>query len=139
MNKADRARMYEKYLREEGFSPKIDNEGDVVFNIGNESYIIPILEDDPELFRILFPNFWAFETERDHMCAVFACADVLKNTKCAKVIPLDGNVSGCVDIFCPPELFHVFFKRCISALRSAVHLFIKSANARQEHFRNQLS
>ena len=52
MSKAALQRMYMDYLREEGYMPSIDEDGDILFKVAGDSYYIIIDEDDLQFFQI---------------------------------------------------------------------------------------
>ena len=132
MTKADRARMYETYLREEGYNPKIDDDGDVAFKVEGKSYVIMVAENDPEFFRILFPNFWPIESDDERIRVLLASVEACKDTKVAKVFPVRDDTWATVEIFCmPPESFRLVFNRCLSALRTAVNTFAEHARQKE--------
>jgi hypothetical protein len=54
--------MYISYLKEQGYQPDIDSDGDVTFKAEGGSFYIFVDEDDLELFRIVYPNFWEVES-----------------------------------------------------------------------------
>ena len=126
MTRAERAQMYEAYLREEGYSPKVDEDGDIVFKIEGRVYLIMIPEDDEEFFRIIFPNFWSIGSEEERVKVNTACMEATKDTKVAKVFPVRDNTWASIELFCmPPESFRLVFRRCMSALRRAVDTFVQ--------------
>ena len=50
--KADLQSMYYESLREEGYQPSIDRDGDVLFKVSGNNYYIIIDENDAQFFRI---------------------------------------------------------------------------------------
>jgi len=52
LTKADLQSIYFEFLREEGYLPSIDPEGDILFKVSGNSYFIIIDENDPLFFRI---------------------------------------------------------------------------------------
>jgi hypothetical protein len=124
MDKKQRAQMYEEYLKEEGFHPEIDKDGDVVFKTEGKIYVIIIDENDEEFFRLLFPNFWPIESEQERAKVERAALHATAETKVAKVFPVKDDVMASIEIFCnPPQNFKSVFKRSISALQTAVRTF----------------
>lgn len=126
MNKLTQARMYCDFLRNEGYEPEIDQDGDVIFRDGGRIYLILIDENDDEFFRLVFPNFWSIESEEERQrverAAIFATA----MTKVAKVFPVRHNVWATIEMFVSPiEGFKAVFERSMRALNVAVHSFVQ--------------
>jgi hypothetical protein len=126
MTKNERAELYQTFIKEEGYVPKIDDDGDIVFKYEGRGYII-ILDDDEEYFRLVFPNFWSIETEDERTKVMVAALNTTSKTKVAKVFPVRDNVWASVELFCsPPESFRSVFNRSMSALQSSVDIFVEN-------------
>lgn len=124
MTKQERTDMYVQYLTEEGYAPKVDNDGDVFFKFEGRGYVILIGEKDEEFFSLAFPNFWSLESDAERAKAVDAALHATKQTKVAKVFPVKDDTWATVELFCcPPDAFKSVFRRSLSALRAAVENF----------------
>jgi len=124
MSKQDRAEMYQKFLGEEGYAPKIDNEGDVMFKYEGGVYLIIMDENDEEFFRLVYPGFWSIESELEREKAQRAALTATAQTKVAKVFLVRDNTWASIEMFCsPPEVFRTVFHRSLRALRAAVGAF----------------
>lgn len=53
MSKVDRVRVFSEFLREEGYSPKTDDDGDILFKAEGKSYLIIFDDEDEQFFRIV--------------------------------------------------------------------------------------
>lgn len=125
MDKPSRAKMYRDYLAEEGFTPKIDDDGDVFFKYEGKNYVI-IIEDDEQFFRICFPNFWSIESEEERKKVQEAALYAAAKTKVAKVFPVQDDTWAVIELFCdPPESFSRVFRRSLGALQAGVNNFIE--------------
>ncbi len=140
MTKQERAEMFRQYLAEEGYSPKIDDDGDVYFKYEGGGYFIIVSEKDEEFFNLLYPNFWSIESEAERAKVNEAALHATAKTKVAKILPRTSNTWAVVEMFCcPPEAFKSVFRRSLSALRAAVENFrtkmhekpVQSPNAEQ--------
>jgi len=130
MSKKDRVKMYRDYLQGEGFSPKLDKDGDIVFKMEGRIYIIIVDERDEEFFRIIFPNFWSIENDGERAKVERAALQATAETKVAKVFPVRDNVWASIELFLsPPEGFKPIFQRSMSALRSGVGTFVSKMRA----------
>lgn len=128
MSKQERAEMYRSFLAEEGYAPKIDNDGDVLFKFEGGTYFIAVSEKDEVFFRIVFPNFWPIESEQERVRALLAAASATAETKVAKVFLVRDDTYASIEMFCsPPDTFKPVFRRCLNALRASV-----------EHFREKM-
>lgn len=130
MTKAERAKMYEDFLREEGYLPQIDNDGDVVFKMEGRTFLILIDPKDDEFLQVCLPNFWPIESEDERERAQVAANYATEQTKVAKVFPVADNMWATAELFCsPPEMFKPVFRRFLSAITTAVETFRDRMNA----------
>jgi len=124
--KSDLQNLYVAFLTKEGYAPSIDRDGDVQFKFEGGSYFIGVQEKDPKYFRLVFPNFWRIESERERRKVLIAANDSTAKVKCAKVFMLKDNVHASVEIFVnSPEDFKPVFRRSISAIRAGVRNFVR--------------
>ena len=56
-----KAELYFNYLKEEGFLPRVDDDGDVVFKREGGTYFLKADEEDKQYFQLVFPAFWKLE------------------------------------------------------------------------------
>lgn len=125
MTKQERAEMYRTFLEEEGYRPRINDAGDVVFKYEGRFYVIVVEETDEEFFRLIYPNFWGMENESELAAVKEAALCATVETKVAKVFPVGDNTWATIELFCdPPETFKPIFPRCLSALRASVEAFV---------------
>ncbi len=113
------------FLAEEGYRPKIDDDGDIVFKIEGGVYFISFDEKDSTYFSIVYPNFWEIENEDEHE-KVLDCASRTNATcKAAKVYVVKDNTFATIETFMEsPEQFMGVLNRFVSALRFAVRTFV---------------
>ena len=118
--------MYIAYLREQGYAPSADSEGDVVFKIEGRSYYIAVAEDDLEYFRIVYPNFWEIETEAERRKASALIMSVNRTTKLAKVYieSWDNTYIDAAVFLNTPEDFKRHFTRMINTIQTARRKFV---------------
>jgi hypothetical protein len=116
--------MYRSYLAEEGYAPKIDSDGDVVFKYEGRMYCIVVDEEDEEYFNVVYPGFWPIESESERGKVAQAALHATARVKVVKVHPVRDNTWAAVEMFCsPPEAFKPVFQRSLRALRGAVEKF----------------
>jgi hypothetical protein len=125
------AAVYVQFLVDEGFDPDIDDAGDVMFECGGRTYYLMVDDDDPDYFRLLFPNFWSVDSEAEHRRALLAAAEVTAEIKVAKVYVLGDDTQAAVEMFLadPADLGRVF-PRALRAVQGAVRRFCEIMQAR---------
>lgn len=123
--------MYVSYLREEGYQPSVDSDGDVMFKAEGFTFYIIVDDEDPESFRILFANFWEIESDEEK-ANVYAAANLInRTTKVAKVYvnSQETNVSMDANIYVgEPEDFKLHFPRMIHLLLAEIVEFRDEMN-----------
>lgn len=123
MRKVD---LYTQYLQQEGFLPKVDEDGDVVFKAEGLTYVLFSAEDDEEYFRLAIPNFWGIEPgdEQDRMRVLAASASVTAQMKVAKVQVIRDKVWASVEMLIDPiENFTKVFPRSLRMLQATIREF----------------
>lgn len=124
VDKAWLQELYLEYLRDEGFRPTTDSDGDVTFKFEGGLYFIHVLEDDPTYFRLVYPRFWAIEDEAERDAALRAASLVSARKKGAKVFVEDDDTTASVELFLPnTEDFRRVFPRCLNVVQEATRAF----------------
>jgi hypothetical protein len=124
LTKADLQKLYADHLTEEGFRPKVDEDGDVTFKYEGGNYFIRVDENDPTFFQVNFPNFWPIESEEERKHAYMAASLVAMECKVAKVYVVEDDVWVSVELFFEsPEQFKRVFGRAMHALQNGRDLF----------------
>ncbi len=124
MTKAERAEMYCRYLKEETYIPKIDDDGDVVFTGEGRTYTILIDPDDEAFFCIIRFDIWRINNAAEHAQVKEAALNATATTKVTKIWPTGDNTVACVEMFCsPPESFTSIFEHAMRAMESGVMCF----------------
>ena len=115
---------FEQLLKEEGYLPRIDEDGDLVFKSEGKTLFIPADSNDEEFIRISLPNFWSIDSDEEREAVAMACCKVNKSVKVAKVIIVGDTVWASVEMFASPiQSIHDVFLRCITVLNLAVAEF----------------
>ncbi len=116
--------MYYEFLKEEGYVPRYDADGDIVFKVEGMSYVLFPSEDDDEYFRLSLPNFWKIESDEERQRALVAACRVNAEIKVVKVYPVADNVWASVEmLFDPPDAFKPVFSRALRVIRAGVEHF----------------
>jgi hypothetical protein len=118
--------MYMDYLREEGYVPSVDSDGDIAFKVEGGSYYIIVDEDDPTYFIILYPNFWEIESEEERALASDVIMYVNDTTKVAKIYITswdDTSIEAGIFLNTAEDFVH-HFPRMMTVMRLARQKFI---------------
>ena len=122
--------MYFKYLQGEGYVPTLDKDGDIVFKKEGRTYILFSSEDDAQFFRLVFPGFWEIESPEEGLRAEAAAGVANRDAKVAKITIVGKNTWGSIELFFEkPEQFKPVFERSMSALSTAVDVYVKEMRA----------
>lgn len=125
MSKESLQKIYLDYLSEEGYQPKVDEDGDVQFKREGFTYFISVNEDDPEFFGVMLPNIWEIESDEERLYALFACNEATANTKVAKAQVVGDNVWISAEVFVEkPEDFSKIMHRAFSSMDSALEKYV---------------
>ncbi len=125
------AELYMHYLANEGFQPKIDGDGDVVFKCEGKTYYIDIDTEDPQFFRLVFPQFWSVDSDEEFERIRNAANEANLKTKVTKVyivtLPSGKDTCAAIEIFLEkPEQFEAIFPRAMRALQAGVRTFVET-------------
>lgn len=120
------ARKYHEFLSEEGYRPKIDDQGDVIFKIEGKFYFIQTYEHDELYFRICYPNFLRLESGADIQKALNSANIANQKIKASRLTLFDNFGTADVGILLAhPDDFKHVFNRGISAIDAIVKCFLE--------------
>ncbi|MDR0313927.1 MAG: hypothetical protein LBI14_10050 [Treponema sp.] len=117
-----RQNAYMSFLRQEGYEPSIDSDGDIKFMYQGDIYYIVIDHDDPSFFFVFLFCSWTVYSNEEWQSLLIATSNANRNTKVAKafLVGEDGNE---VFMYISAELFlenpndiRVVFPRMIDAI-----------------------
>lgn len=124
MNEEQIQALYMETLAEEGYRPKLDEDGDIVFKSEGRTLYIRMYPDDPEYMQLVLPNFWKIESETEREMALLAANHATRVTKVAKVFVTKANTCASIEMFLPePALFGKILNRSVVALRNGAEHF----------------
>ncbi len=117
--------IYVEGLRDAGYVPSVDEDGDVQFEREELAYFISVHPDDPQFFGLMLPYIWEIESDQERLYALFACNVANASTKVAKVQVVGDNVWVSAELFVPkPTEFRSVLSRLFSAMDSAMMKFV---------------
>jgi hypothetical protein len=124
MNEEQIQALYMEALAEEGYRPKLDEDGDIVFKAEGRTLYIRMYPDDTEYFQLVLPNFWKIESDEEREMALVAANHATRITKVAKVFVTKANTCASIEAFLPdPSLFIKIINRSVAALRNGAEHF----------------
>jgi len=123
LSKANLQRMYLEFLREEGYFPSIDADGDILFKVSGNNYFIIVDENDLQFFRIYTGiNLGSYSAE----AALSAANYSNMRSKVAKVYVSSDGRSAAINtelLLSDPQNFKPVLSRAISLMRLAESIF----------------
>jgi len=98
------------FLKEEGFSPSVDDDNSLTFKKEGELYWIDIADNSP--FYVEFHRNGFNCTDANMSAVILACNKSNKQTKCVKTIANDNSVSIVIEMYChsAEEFKYIFYK-----------------------------
>jgi len=122
--KANLQNVYMEYLRQEGYMPSVDCDGDILFKVSGNSYFIIVNENDLQFFQV----YMGFKMETVSAENILAAANYSnRSSKVVKVTfsPDNKIVSITAELLLnDPKDFIPVFSRAISLIQNAENNFI---------------
>ena len=123
-------KLFMRFLREDGFRPKIDEDDDIVFKFEGKTHYIETNELDESYFRLILPNFWQIDTPEEESHALVVMSEVNAEIKVAKIYQRKDSINATVEMFIDPmEGFKQVFPRCLGCIQAAVAAFREKMKA----------
>ncbi|WP_199188341.1 hypothetical protein [Deinococcus arcticus] len=120
------------FLTDEGFRPKLDDDGDVHFKYEGGTYFVLTAGNDPTHLALLYPFFWPLEDAAERARALEAAMHAQRQVRVGRILVLEHDVSANVSAYLPDEQsFRAVLLRSLEGLKYLVLKF-------QEHMRAQL-
>lgn len=119
--------MYTEHLRELGFDPAVDADGDVVFRFEGFTYLMRVDELDPWCFRLVLANIWAVQDEEDMPRVLAAMGRTNALSKVVKAYLVEDRVWLSAESLLPtPEDHRAVMGRSMEALSVALGVFVRA-------------
>jgi len=122
--KADLQRIYIESLREEGYLPSVDRDGDILFKVSGNNYFIIIDENDVQFFRI----YTGISISSYSLQNALAAANYSNmRSKVAKVYISSNGRSAAINtelLLSDPRDFKPVLSRALSLMRLAESNFL---------------
>jgi len=126
-----RQRIYMEFLRQEGYSPSIDEDKDIMFKREGYTYYILIGKTDPTYLSLSIPQIVSINSDTVRKTAANAVSYANRSTKVAKAWITSNNnyVSVATEMYLEnPNDFGVLVNRMISATATAMENVKKQMN-----------
>jgi len=121
-----------EHLAEEGFRPKLDEDGDVYFKYEGATYVVIANHGEATVLSILLPYFWSLEDAAERTRALEAAMHAQGQVRVGRVMVLDDNVSASVNAYLPDaQSFRAVLLRSLDGLHYLAKVF-------RDHMRAQL-
>jgi hypothetical protein len=118
-----RQNTYMAHLRQEGYNPTIDEDGDITFKVNGRTYFIFVGKKDNAYFELLLPNIWSIKSDSERAKAAVAVSYANGTTKAAKAYisgSTDQWVSIALEMYLEnPNDFKVLFSRMMKGIDTA--------------------
>lgn len=124
MDKSERVGILMAFMQQEGFLPELDKDGDIKFKFQGGNYYLIVLPDDELYVQLLYPAFWAIESEEERLRALEAAGQATAGTKVAKVYLEHGDTFAACEMFVS-DVSHLcgVLMRCLAATQAAANSF----------------
>lgn len=118
--------MYVSHLKELGYQPSVDSDGDIRFKEQGIMFYIDVDADDLQSFRIVLANFWKIESPEEKEKAYEAANFVNSKMKVVKTYlnPDQNSMWMDANIYIEkPEAFKSSFRRMVNVLILGIKSF----------------
>ena len=117
---------YLNYLKEEGYAPSLDEDGDIKFKVEGKLYFLFIDDEDEEFYKLVFPNFWSVDDEPERDKIMHACVHAARTVKVVKVYTVRDNTWAVIEMFlASTDDIGTIFPRSLRALQAGVQSFVE--------------
>ena len=103
-----------------------------MFRVNERTYVILSDEQEPECYRLAFPNFWKIDSAAEGQLAALAAWTATAQTKVAKVYLEQSDTWAVVEAFATREQFAARFDDHFRALTQAVGTFVSIMSHKNE-------
>lgn len=120
------AEKYLSYLKEEGFVPSMDEDGDITFKVEGKLYFFLIDDEDDRYYKLVFPNFWSVDDESEREKITHACLHAARSVKVVKMYTVRDNTWAVIEMFlASTDDIGAVFPRSLRALQAGVQSFVE--------------
>jgi hypothetical protein len=122
------------FLAEEGFRPRLDEDGDVYFKYEGMHYVLITASDEPTVLALMLPYFWSLDDAAERSRALEAAMYAQRHVRIGRVTVLEDNVSASVNAYLPePDSFRAVLLSSLQGLHYLRHKFREHMQAQLEN------
>ena len=111
-------------LEAQGFTVQDEPGLGLRFAFEGGTYYLPPTEGDETFYHLLYPNFWALESDEEYVRALYACDAVNREAKLVKLHTAENDVwAGVEALHDTPAAFVAQVPRYLSYLQESVRAF----------------
>ncbi|MGI8748004.1 MAG: hypothetical protein ACR2J4_06615 [Deinococcus sp.] len=122
------------FLTEEGFRPKLDEDGDVYFRFEGSTYIVITAHGDATALALMLPSFWPIEDPAERLRALEAAMHAQRSVRIGRVVVFDETVSASVNAYLPDAAsFRAVLLRSLEGLSYLAKVFRDHMRAQMEN------
>ncbi len=121
-----KADLYLAHLRDEGYRPELDDDGDVRFKSEGFTIYVICQESDASYFQMLLPGMWTIDDDEELGRALLASTKVTREVKTVKVYVSSNRkrVDASIEAFMDPITdFKAVFERYLGVLKHCTNRF----------------
>ena len=126
MTKAQLQDMYVNYLRNEGYQPSVDSDGDVNFSVQGLRFYINVMENDLQSFQLVLTNFLDIGGASNKLKALETASYVTRTTRVVRLY-ITSSDRIAIDSFiflAKPEDFSVHLNRLVNLMIQSRNEFL---------------
>ena len=122
------------FLSEEGFRPKLDEDGDVFFKYEGYTNVVMTAQGDATAFCLMVPYFWPLEDAAERVRALEAAMYAQMNIRIGRITVMEKDVTATVNAYLPDDQgFRAVMLRSLEGLRYLVNTFRDQMRAQLEN------
>ena len=87
------------YLREEGYCPTIDDDGDIKLKVQGLTMYIRTSDTDDEFLKVWLPFIWSIENDNERAKLHWVANKLNREYKCGKIYLTDDDTHAVCEIF----------------------------------------
>lgn len=117
---------YIVFLKDKGYSPEVDSDGDIKFTYNERRYYITLDMKDKNFFRLARLANLKLDSDSDITKAIKICHEITRDVKITKVYWLNGQLWASSEIILEdPDEYAAIFDRVLRLTESAYLKFEK--------------
>lgn len=117
---------YLEFLESQEIEGKIDSDGDIQFKYEERSYFIEVDATDTEFFRLVLPNIWPIESEKERIQVLRAMDFTNNQVKVGKIYTVKDNVWVGIEVFRDDiDDYEEYFERSLQVIDRCVDYFVE--------------